>query len=120
MDLPAPTGKISLESIFVRPPESEHMALTNLSMNLLPGTVTGIVGPSGSGKSTLARAIVGVWPLARGYVRYDGASIENWSAEKLGPYIGYMPQDVELFSGSVAQNIARFTEQDPTEIVNAA
>lgn len=120
MDLPVPTGKIDLEAIFVQPPESNSMAVTNFSMSFSPGTVTGVVGPSGSGKSSLSRALVGVWPLARGYVRYDGASIENWSSEKLGPFIGYMPQDVELFSGTVAENIARFTEQDSTEIVKAA
>ena len=120
MDLPAPTGKVSLEKVFVRAPNSEEVIINNLSIAFNPGTVTGIVGPSGSGKSTLVRAIVGVWPTARGAVRYDGASIDNWSSDKLGPFIGYMPQDVELFSGTVAQNIARFQEIDPDAVVDAA
>jgi len=120
MDLPEPTGKVDLQDVYMRPPDSEELVVKNLSINFKPGTVTGIVGPSGSGKSTLVRAIVGVWPTFRGEVRYDGASVNNWSSERLGPSIGYMPQDVELFSGTVAENIARFQEIIPEQVVVAA
>jgi ABC-type protease/lipase transport system fused ATPase/permease subunit len=89
-------------------------------MKFAPGTVTGIIGPSGCGKSSLVRGIVGVWAPTRGTVRIDGAKIENWPSEKLGPYIGYMPQDVELFGGTIAQNICRFQEVNSEEIIMAA
>ncbi|MDC3080255.1 type I secretion system permease/ATPase [Rhodospirillaceae bacterium] len=120
MDLPMPTGKVDLQNLFVRPPDSENVIIANVSLNFQPGRITGIIGPSGCGKSTLVRAIVGVWPSFRGSVRYDGASIDNWKPEKLGPNIGYMPQDVELFSGSVAQNISRFQDLEPEAVVSAA
>ena len=120
MELPAPSGKLKLEGVFVRPPNVETIIVNNITLSFSPGTVTGIVGPSGCGKSTLVRAIVGVWPTFRGNVRFDEASITNWSPETLGPFIGYMPQDVELFSGTVAQNIARFQAIDSNEIVMAA
>ena len=119
MDLPAPQGLVELQGAFIRPPDSEAIAVNNFSITFQPGTITGIVGPSGSGKSTLARAIVGVWPLLSD-VRYDGASITNWSSDRLGPFIGYMPQDVELFDGTVATNIARFQEIDADALVSAA
>ncbi|MFL2583433.1 MAG: type I secretion system permease/ATPase [Gammaproteobacteria bacterium] len=120
MDLPEPTGKISLEGVYVRAPNSETAILNNLSMEFKPGTITAIVGPSGSGKSSLVRALVGVWPAFVGAIRYDGASVNNWSSDKLGSHIGYMPQDVELFRGTVAQNISRFQEVDSDEVVLAA
>ena len=120
MDLPPPTGKVDLQGVYVQPPDSEAVVLNNISMSFDPGSVTGVVGPSGSGKSTLVRAIVGVWPAVRGDVRHDGASIANWSSDKIGPFIGYMPQDVELFNGTVAENIARFQKTDPEEVVSAA
>ena len=110
---PPPIGNISLQSVFLTAPEqsASNMILNNVSIDFKPGTVTGIVGPSGCGKSSLVRAIVGVWKVMRGSVRYDGADIEGWNSDKLGPYIGYMPQDVEILSGTVAQNIARFQEE---------
>ena len=114
------SGACGVQGAFIRPPDSEAIAVNNFSITFQPGTITGIVGPSGSGKSTLARALVGVWPLLRGDVRYDGASITNWSSDRLGPFIGYMPQDVELFDGTVATNIARFQEIDADAIVLAA
>jgi PrtD family type I secretion system ABC transporter len=122
MDLPAPVGEVSLKEVYVRAPEqpSSNMIVQNVSLEFQPGTITGIIGPSGCGKSSLVRTIVGVWPAFRGSVRYDGASIDNWSSEKLGPYIGYMPQGVELFGGSIAQNICRFTEINSEEIILAA
>ncbi len=120
MELPAPQGLVEVQGVFIRPPDTETVVVNNLSMAFEPGTATGIVGPSGSGKSTLARALVGVWPLLRGDVRYDGASLTNWSSDRLGPFIGYMPQDVELFDGTVATNIARFQETDADSVVVAA
>ncbi len=120
MDLPAPTGDVSLQNVYVTAPEQSTPILNNISISFKPGTITGIIGPSGCGKSSLARALVGVWPTARGAVRYDGADIRNWSSEKLGPHIGYMPQDVELFYGTVAQNICRFQDVEAEEIVAAA
>ena len=122
MDLPPPLGNISLNQVFIKAPEQpvSNIILNNITLDFSPGTITGVVGPSGCGKSSLLRGIVGVWPLFRGSVRYDGANIENWGAEKLGPFIGYMPQDVELFGGTVAQNICRFTQLDSEEIILAA
>jgi len=95
-------------------------AIKNLSFNLLPGDVLGVIGPSGAGKSTLARLLVGVWPAAAGYVRLDGADIYQWNKDELGPNIGYLPQDIELFAGTVNENIARFSEVDPAKVVQAA
>ncbi len=122
MDLPAPVGHVTLQGVYLAPPEKSisETILNNISMDFQPGTVTGIVGPSGSGKSSLVRSIVGVWSVARGSVRFDGADIANWDPEKLGPFIGYMPQDAELFAGSVAQNICRFNDTDPESIISAA
>jgi ABC-type protease/lipase transport system fused ATPase/permease subunit len=122
MDLPAPVGQISLEKVFVLAPEKNphDIILSSISLNFNPGTITGIIGPSGCGKSSLLRVIVGVWPAFRGTVRFDGAGIENWSSEKLGPYIGYMPQDVELFGGTVAENISRFQDLDSEAVILAA
>ncbi len=122
MELPAPQGSVSLQSVFLAPPEQppSNIILNNISLEFSPGTITGIVGPSGCGKSSLVRAIVGVWAVLRGSVRYDGANIENWSSERLGPFIGYMPQDVELFGGTVAENICRFQNVDSEAVISAA
>ena len=122
MDLPAPIGNVSVQSVFLTAPEqpSSNTILNNISLDFKPGTVTGIIGPSGCGKSSLVRAVVGVWGVLRGSIRYDGANIESWSSDKLGPYIGYMPQDVEILNGTVAQNICRFQELNSEEIIKAA
>ena len=120
MRLPKPEGHVSAENIVVVPPGGKTPALRGVSMELPPGKVLGVVGPSASGKSSLARALVGVWPTYAGKVRIDGADITNWSREQLGPYIGYVPQDVELFAGTIAENIARFGEVEPQKVVEAA
>tara|TARA_Y100000588_G_scaffold361659_1_gene422690 strand:+ start:1322 stop:2944 length:1623 start_codon:yes stop_codon:yes gene_type:complete len=120
MELPAPRGFVSFESVFARPPETGTLVLLNVSIQFEPGSFTALVGPSGCGKSSLVRTLVGVWPAVRGTVRIDGANIDNWSPERLGPHIGYMPQDVELFNGTVAENIARFQMIDSPKVVEAA
>ena len=92
------------------PPGSEKVVVQDVSLSLQAGNGLGIIGPSGSGKTSLARMLVGVWRPARGRIRLDGAALDQWSPESLGKHIGYLPQDVELLAGTVAQNIARFSE----------
>ena len=94
--------------------------MQDVSFALKAGNGLGIIGPSGSGKSSLARLLVGVWPPARGKVRLDGAALDQWSPDALGQHIGYLPQDVELFAGTVAQNIARFEPDADAEAIIAA
>jgi ATP-binding cassette subfamily C exporter for protease/lipase len=120
MPLPKPQGAISVENVTAAPPGSQVPVLRGLSFAIAPGDVVGIIGPSGSGKSTLARLLVGVWPAFNGKVRLDGADIFSWNKGELGPHIGYLPQDIELFAGSVSDNIARFGEVDPAKVVQAA
>ncbi|WP_244510327.1 type I secretion system permease/ATPase [Aureimonas sp. AU20] len=120
MPLPTPTGAITLEQLVVAPPGTNAATLKSVNMQIMPGEVVGVIGPSGAGKSTLARALTGVWAPLSGHVRLDGADIDNWHAELLGPHIGYLPQDVELFSGTIAENIARFTSVDAEAVVKAA
>ena len=120
MDLPAPKGEIRVENIIVTPPGSQIPALKGINMLIPVGTTLGIIGPSASGKSTFARAILGVWPIANGKVRLDGADVHQWDSVKLGKYIGYLPQDIELFEGSVSENISRFSELNAEDVVEAA
>jgi PrtD family type I secretion system ABC transporter len=119
-DLPSPTGRIEVERVVFAFPGNEHPIIRGASFHLAPGESLGIVGPSASGKSTLARLVVGVWKPGAGVVRLDGADVASWSREKLGPHIGYLPQDVELFAGTVAENIARLGTPDAAEVVRAA
>ena len=119
--LPAPSKSLTVADLVVIPPSLVKPVVTHVSFALQPGDGLGIVGPSGSGKSSLARAIVGIWRTSQGSVRLDGAALDQWSSENLGRSIGYMPQDVELFSGTIAQNIARFDEhQDAGAVIRAA
>ncbi|MCP4588749.1 type I secretion system permease/ATPase [Pseudoalteromonas sp.] len=120
MSLPAPEGHVDAEAVTIIPPGSRKPVLSAVSFTASPGEVWGIVGPSASGKSCLARAILGVWPTASGKVRIDNADVFAWDRDELGPYIGYLPQDIELFDGSVSQNIARMGEVDPDKVVEAA
>lgn len=120
MHLPAPKGRVAVENLSVVPPGSKTPALRGVSIDVLPGEQVGIVGPSAAGKSTLARALLGIWPSAGGAVRIDGAEIQHYNADELGPYIGYLPQDIELFTGTVSENIARFGTVDPDKVVAAA
>jgi ABC-type protease/lipase transport system fused ATPase/permease subunit len=104
----------------VVPPGAQNPVVVDVSFSLQAGNGLGIIGPSASGKSSLARTIVGAWIPARGKVRLDGAGLEQWSHEALGPHIGYVPQDVELFAGTIADNIARFDGEERSEQVIAA
>jgi ATP-binding cassette subfamily C protein EexD len=120
MVLPEPDGRLSLDRVSVRPPGSAEPILRNVSLELPAGSTLGVVGPSGSGKSTLLRTILGLYPLHAGTVRLDGAELSHWTRERLGPHLGYLPQDVELLEGTVAENIARFGEVDGERVVAAA
>ena len=120
MRLPEPKGHLTVEQAFVTPPGAEAPVVRGVSLELKPGEALGIVGPSASGKSTLARAILGIWPTAAGKVRLDGADVAAWDRTELGPHLGYLPQDIELFDGTISQNICRFGEPDAEKIVEAA
>jgi ATP-binding cassette subfamily C exporter for protease/lipase len=120
MSLPAPQGNLSVESAFVSAPNSQQQILRGVSFRLPAGAALAIVGPSASGKTTLARLLTGIWPALSGKVRLDGADIFAWNKQELGPYVGYLPQNVELFSGTIAENIARFGEIDLDQVKMAA
>ncbi|MDH5553429.1 MAG: ATP-binding cassette domain-containing protein, partial [Nitrosomonas sp.] len=102
------------------PPGSKVAVIKGLKFAISAGEVLGVIGPSGSGKSTLARLLVGVWPSAGGKVRLDGADVYMWNKDELGSHVGYLPQDIELFSGTVSENIARFGEIDADKVILAA
>ncbi|WP_374562875.1 type I secretion system permease/ATPase [Ideonella sp.] len=119
-DLPAPTGAITLDSLVYLPPGSQRATIRQLSLNVAAGEVLAIVGPSGSGKSTLARLMLGIVQPAAGAVRLDGAALTQWAPARLGPHIGYLPQDVALFDGTVADNIGRLGDLDSAAVVEAA
>lgn len=118
--LEPPCGRLSVEALSVAPPGEQKAVVQDMSFTLEAGHGVGVIGPSGSGKSSLVRALVGVWHPLRGKVRLDGAALDQWSPEVLGRHIGYLPQDVELFSGTVAQNIARFEDNANSEDIIAA
>jgi ATP-binding cassette subfamily C protein len=119
--LPKPVHSLAVEAVSVVPPGTHRIVVQDVAFQLKAGQGLGIIGPSASGKSSLARVLVGVWAAVRGGVRIDGAALDQWSSEALGPHIGYLPQDMELFAGSVAENIARFEPQpSATGIIAAA
>jgi ATP-binding cassette subfamily C exporter for protease/lipase len=120
MALPAPQGALSLDNVTASPPGVKTPVIKSVSFAIAPGDVLGVMGPSGSGKSTLARLLVGVWPSMVGKVRLDGADIYQWNKAELGPHVGYLPQDIELFAGTISENIARFGEVDAEKVVLAA
>jgi ATP-binding cassette subfamily C protein EexD len=120
MSLPAPEGHVLVENLIVSAPGSKTPILKNISLAVPAGSVVGVIGPSASGKSTLARALLGVWAPQHGVVRLDGADINNWDKRELGPHLGYLPQDIELFEGSISENIARFRDVDPDKVIQAA
>jgi ATP-binding cassette, subfamily C, type I secretion system permease/ATPase len=120
LKLPAPRSVLLIENAGSGAPGGQRFSVQDVSFELKAGSGLGIIGPSASGKSSLARMIVGVWPTWRGKVRFDGAAVEQWLPEDLGHHIGYLPQDVELFAGTVAQNIARFNPEPKAEAIIAA
>ena len=118
--LPPPKGQISVEGVTVVLEAKSEPVLRNIKFSLVVGDTLAVVGPSASGKSTLARTLLGLIAPHTGDVRLDGADIRQWPREKLGQYVGYLPQDIELFEGTVAENIARFQEVDASLIIAAA
>ncbi|MBL0841443.1 type I secretion system permease/ATPase [Pseudomonas mediterranea] len=120
MPLPAPEGAIRVEGLSVGAPYARKPIIRGLDFQVAAGEVVGIIGPSGAGKSTLARALLGIWPSQAGSVRLDAADISQWRREELGQYIGYLPQDIELFEGTISQNISRFGPANAPAVVAAA
>ena len=116
----APQGAITLREVVAVAPGRAEPILKGVNLAVAPGTVTVVLGPSGSGKSTLARCMVGIWPGVSGEVLLDGLPISGWDRNELGPYLGYLPQDIELFEGSIAENIARFGEVSSEKVIAAA
>lgn len=119
--LPAPSRNLRLVAVTLVPPGRNSAVLHEVGFQLAAGSALGVIGPSGSGKTSLARALVGVWKPARGTIRLDGATLDQWNSDALGRFVGYLPQEVELFEGTVAQNIARFqSNADPKLLMAAA
>jgi PrtD family type I secretion system ABC transporter len=118
--LPPPTQSLAVENLFVGAPGQNTAIVQDATFAMGSGSALGIIGPSASGKTSLIKAVVGVWRPARGKVRLDGAAIDQWRADLLGPHIGYLPQDVELFDGTIAQNISRFEDNADSEAIIAA
>lgn len=120
MSLPPPEGNLSAEAVVVAPPGTRTAVLKGVSFDIKKGEVVAVIGPSASGKSTLARAILGIWRASSGHIRLDGADIQHYNRNELGPYVGYLPQDIELFDGTVSENIARFADIDSEKVIAAA
>ncbi|KUJ72447.1 type I secretion system permease/ATPase [Thiomicrospira sp. WB1] len=120
MPLPDPEGRLSCENIMVTPPGGRAPVVRGVSFELEKGEMLAIIGPSAAGKSSIVRAVLGVWPLLAGKVRLDGADIHSWDKLHLGRHVGYLPQDIELFAGTIAENISRFGELDPDRVVASA
>lgn len=121
MRLPDPEGRVNAERLVGVPPGAQVAVIKGITFDIEAGEAVGVIGPTGAGKSTLARLLVGIWKPYGGNLRLDGADLNNWDMEELGRFIGYLPQDVELFAGTVSENISRFGEEpDPADIVAAA
>lgn len=116
MSLPAPQGVLTVEGVVAGAPNSPIAILKGVSFAVMPGECVMVIGPSAAGKTTLARLIMGLWPASNGKVRLDGADVFTWNKEELGPYLGYLPQTVELFDGTLAENVARFGNLDIQEV----
>jgi len=120
MSLPPPEGDIEVKNVALIPPGGKNYSLKGVSFKLLAGETLAIIGPSAAGKSSLVRALLGLWPMLNGEVRLDNTEIQHWNREELGPHMGYLPQDIELFDGTIAENIARFGQVDHEKIIIAA
>jgi ATP-binding cassette subfamily C exporter for protease/lipase len=120
MQLQTPSGAVKFDGVSTAAPGTNKAILKGISFGIQAGECVAVIGPSGSGKSTLARLLVGVWPALAGTVRLDGADLYQWSKDELGPYLGYLPQDIELFDGTVAENIARLGKVDSDKVIAAA
>ncbi len=120
IELPPPSGRLDMEAVSLAIPGTDRLIIKGVSFSLSPGESLGLIGPSAAGKSTLARLAIGIWRPTAGTVRLDGADVSNWPRKYLGPHIGYLPQDVELFSGTVGENIARLKQARPEQIIEAA
>ena len=120
MSLPAPQGVVDIENVAAAPPGTRMATIRGINFSVAKGEHVGIIGPSAAGKSTLARVLLGIWPTQVGDVRLDGGAINQYNRDELGPYIGYLPQDIELFDGTISENIARFGNVDPEKVVAAA
>jgi ATP-binding cassette, subfamily C, bacterial PrsD len=120
VELPRPKQRLSVENMTVAVPGSDRVVLSNISFKLTAGMGLALLGPSAAGKSSLARALLGIWPASEGVVRLDGAALDQWAPDELGRHVGYLPQDVALFDGTVAENIARFDEHATSDAVLGA
>ena len=120
LQLPHPEDSLSVEAVSASPPGEQRLVVQDVTFALKSGDGLGIIGPSASGKTSLARLIVGVWQPVRGKVRLDGAALDQWSLLSLGRNIGYLPQDVELFEGTIAENISRFDAEADDDVIIAA
>jgi ATP-binding cassette subfamily C exporter for protease/lipase len=120
MALPPPQGHLNVENITAGAPGSHHPIVRGVNFSIAAGETVAIIGPSAAGKTTLARLLIGLWPTFSGKVRLDGNDIHAWSKAEVGPYLGYLPQDVEIFDGTIAENIARFGDVDMEKVREAA
>ncbi len=120
LQLPDPHERLTVEGLASGPPAAQRLIVSDVNFTVPAGGAVGVIGPSASGKSSLARAILGIWPAYRGSVRLDGAALDQWDSDALGKHVGYLPQDVELFAGTIAQNICRFAEDATSEAIVAA
>ncbi|MDY0069647.1 MAG: type I secretion system permease/ATPase [Porticoccaceae bacterium] len=120
MSLPAPKGAVRMEQALIGPPTGKTPVIKGVSFAIQPGETVAVIGPSAAGKSTLARGMLGIWPTMGGKIRLDGAEVTSYNRDEIGPYLGYLPQDIELFDGTISENIARFGEVDPDKVVAAA
>jgi PrtD family type I secretion system ABC transporter len=120
MPLPAPKGNVKVEQVIAGAPGEKTPILRGVTFHIDKGETLAVIGPSAAGKSSLIRVMLGVWPIAAGTVRFDGFDVNHWDPEHLGRHIGYLPQDVELFAGTIAQNISRFGEAEHAEVIRAS